>query len=118
MLLLCAPVLPFPVPELRILLRPNTPTPPDTMAVAETTVAKTVIASPAEFDETVGALTGDVFLLFYGERKEDGDSWCPDCTAAYPIVEGALKARSTPSTLVEVVVKRDEYKGKPDYAYK
>ena len=88
------------------------------MADSGSKVTKLVINSTDEFDGTVKDLSGDVFLLFYGERKEDGDSWCPDCTAALPVVEAALEGRDAPSTLVEVTVVRDEYKGKPDYVYR
>ena len=88
------------------------------MADATSKVTKVVVDTPLQFDDTVKGLSGDVFVLMYGERKENGDSWCPDCTAALPVIETALEARSGPSTLVECTVAREEYKGKPEYAYR
>ena len=88
------------------------------MAEQTPKVTKITVDTPAQFDDAVKDLSGDVFVLMYGERKEDGDSWCPDCTAALPVIESALEARAGPSTLVECTVAREEYKGKPEYAYR
>jgi len=96
----------------------GSPTRRNVMADAASKITKVVVNKPAEFDETIKELSGDVFVLMYGERKENGDSWCPDCTAALPVIVSALEARAGPSTLVECTVAREEYKGKPEYAYR
>ncbi len=100
--------------------RKLTTVPPRRIIMADQTskITKIVVETPADFDKTVDGLTGDVFVLMYGQRKENGDSWCPDCTAALPVIEAALEARAGPSTLVECTVAREEYKGKPEYAYR
>jgi hypothetical protein len=88
------------------------------MAGQDSIITKIVVDTPAQFDDAVKELNGDVFVLMYGQRKENGDSWCPDCTSAYPLVESALQTRTTPSTLVECTVAREEYKGNSSYAYR
>jgi len=32
------------------------------------------------------AKKGDLFVLFSGSKNEAGESWCPDCVVAYPVV--------------------------------
>lgn len=32
-----------------------------------------------------------VFILFTGSKDESGDSWCPDCVKADPIIHSCLK---------------------------
>eukprot|EP00088_Acartia_fossae_P064936 TRINITY_DN7999_c0_g1_i3.p1 TRINITY_DN7999_c0_g1~~TRINITY_DN7999_c0_g1_i3.p1 ORF type:complete len:135 (+),score=33.72 TRINITY_DN7999_c0_g1_i3:36-407(+) len=34
---------------------------------------------------------GTVFVMFSGSKNEKGESWCPDCVVAYPVVQDCLK---------------------------
>ena len=54
----------------------------------------------------------DEFLSFSLPVTDQGVSWCPDCNA---VVE-TLKAALVSGHLVEVLVRRAEYKGVADYS--
>lgn len=72
-------------------------------------------AWPADDDGTL------VFLLFFGsERPETGESWCPDCVMADPLIRGTLSRISAhPVHLVECPVgERAAYKGNADHPYR
>ncbi|KAI4503713.1 hypothetical protein M0802_001116 [Mischocyttarus mexicanus] len=45
-----------------------------------------------------------VFVLYTGEKLENGQSWCPDCVEAEPSIEAALKILPEKSYFVEVQV--------------
>jgi hypothetical protein len=46
----------------------------------------------------------------------DGEpSWCSDCEAAKPIIEETFAKITAPTTLIEVHLPRDEYKGNPSH---
>ncbi|XP_061417806.1 thioredoxin domain-containing protein 17 [Lethenteron reissneri] len=50
------------------------------------------VSGHAEFASAVRRLQGrDIFVLFSGSKDAgSGQSWCPDCVAAEPVVRGAL----------------------------
>ena len=58
-----------------------------------------------------------LFLLFYGEKNSSGKSWCPDCTAAEPVIEEALSAIPTGCILLSSSVAREAYRS-PEYPYR
>lgn len=57
----------------------------------------------------------NLVLFKLGNKLEStGKSWCPDCTAAEPLIETALEDLPSGYTFLEVPVVREEYK-KPDF---
>jgi len=38
------------------------------------------------------AQKGDLYVMFSGSKNEAGESWCPDCVTAYPVVQSCLEA--------------------------
>merc|ERR1711957_337537 len=46
----------------------------------------------------------DIFALFCGGKNEDGNSWCPDCVTAEPIVTSQLGSLPEGSVFVHVDV--------------
>ena len=57
-----------------------------------------------------------VFILFTSTRTGEGgggERWCPDCTAADPVIEEAFEAAPASATLVEVRVERSRWKVEP-----
>ncbi|XP_032823792.2 thioredoxin domain-containing protein 17 [Petromyzon marinus] len=49
------------------------------------------VSGYAEFTSAVRRLQGrEIFALFSGSKDAGGESWCPDCVAAEPVVRGAL----------------------------
>jgi len=34
---------------------------------------------------------GDVFVMFSGSKDSNGDSWCPDCVVAEPVVNQCMQ---------------------------
>ncbi len=82
------------------------------------------LAEPAQplttLSEGLGA-NGLIFLLFFGsERPETGESWCPDCVVADPVIRGTLGSiQALPVTLIECPVgDRTAYKGNADHPYR
>ena len=65
-----------------------------------------------------------VFLLFFGsEAPETGESWCPDCVMADPVIRGTLARMAhmtgRPVHLVECPVgDRAAYKGRADHPFR
>ena len=62
-----------------------------------------------------------VFLLFFGsETPETGESWCPDCVMADPVIRGTLATITRRSVhLVECPVGlRADYKGNAAHPYR
>jgi hypothetical protein len=75
------------------------------------------------FADTHAAAPGDalVFLLFFGsETPETGESWCPDCVMADPVIRGTLATITRHEVLlVECPVGlRADYKGNPTHPYR
>lgn len=50
--------------------------------------------------EAVAGKSPPVFVLFCGSKDATGQSWCPDCVAAEPVVAAAAKALPATATLV------------------
>lgn len=90
----------------------------------------TRLASPADFQaflDARAAAAADaepsplLFLLFFGsEVPETGESWCPDCVMADPVIRGTLAAiGARPVHLVECPVgERAAYKGNAAHPYR
>ncbi|KAI8928949.1 hypothetical protein BC831DRAFT_446526 [Entophlyctis helioformis] len=74
----------------------------------------------AKFDavlaETLAAAPGRVFGLFFGtEEPSTGNSWCPDCVIADPLVRKAIGTVAN-STLIEAPAGlRSEYRANNPY---
>ncbi len=49
------------------------------------------------------------------KNKETGQSWCPDCVAAEPIINSKFESLNV--TLIECPVVREEYR-QPTYLYR
>lgn len=58
-----------------------------------------------------------LFLLFTGTKNASGRSWCPDCTAADPVIEEVLSSLSEGAILLSSSVDREPYRS-PDYVYR
>jgi len=56
-------------------------------------VKKFAVQGFEEFKSKVAELekVGDVYVLFSGSKNENGESWCPDCVTAYPVVMKGLE---------------------------
>lgn len=51
-------------------------------------MTRITVNSSAELDQVVKDNSGKtVVLLFTGTKKSDGNSWCPDCVVADPVIE-------------------------------
>ena len=62
-----------------------------------------------------------LFLVFFGsEVAETGESWCPDCVMADPVIRGTLaRITARPVHLVECPVgDRSAYKGQSAHPYR
>ncbi|XP_023321472.1 thioredoxin domain-containing protein 17 [Eurytemora carolleeae] len=46
----------------------------------------------------------DVFVLFSGSKDSNGESWCPDCVVAYPVIQDCLKTVSDEASFLYVEV--------------
>ncbi|XP_067010472.1 thioredoxin domain-containing protein 17 [Anabrus simplex] len=54
---------------------------------------------------------GDIFVLFSGSKDENGESWCPDCVKAMPVIEAALGEADKNAHFIYVGVgSRDSWK--------
>eukprot|EP01032_Pedospumella_encystans_P026605 gene26605-30065_t len=58
-----------------------------------------LVASPEEYlpklreaEALASSTNKPLFLLFTGSKNSSGRSWCPDCTAAEPVIEEALSS--------------------------
>jgi thiol-disulfide isomerase/thioredoxin len=76
---------------------------------------KTVVHTQAELDEKLAA-GGDAntFVLFSGAVvPSTGQSWCPDCVEAEPVITAALNkaADGAKIELLYVPLVREEYRG-------
>eukprot|EP01036_Dinobryon_divergens_P036273 gene36273-47206_t len=60
-----------------------------------------------------------LLIAFLGEKVSSTDkSWCPDCVAAEPIIQTSLQSMIPGCVYLECIVKREEYKGNPQYVYR
>ena len=50
------------------------------------------------------AAGGDIFVMFSGSKTAAGESWCPDCVAAKPVVTKSLANAVTRIRFLYVVV--------------
>jgi len=50
------------------------------------------------------AKNGTLFVLFSGSKNEKGESWCPDCVTAYPVVMDGLKEADDDANFLYVSV--------------
>nr|ALS04419.1 thioredoxin domain-containing protein 17-like protein [Acartia pacifica] len=50
------------------------------------------------------AKEGPLYVLFSGSKNEKGESWCPDCVVAYPIVQKCLEEVDDDSSFLYVEV--------------
>ena len=83
-------------------------------------LTKLVAASAAEFSShlaTALASGAPTFALFTGAALPTGESWCPDCTTAKPVVHAAFEAaaRAGDVALIEVPLVREEYRGNAEH---
>nr|CAH0104461.1 unnamed protein product [Daphnia galeata] len=46
----------------------------------------------------------DIFILFSGSKDTTGQSWCPDCVEAEPVIEKALESAPEDAVFVYVGV--------------
>ena len=54
--------------------------------------------------ESIKSLGKDIFVLFSGSKTPSGESWCPDCVVAQPVVDSALSKAPEDSFYVYVGV--------------
>lgn len=75
-------------------------------------VNKIVTRTFEEFQNAVKALksSGLVLCFFAGAEDAKGNSWCPDCVAAKPVLEDALKKAPQDTTLVMCYIERAIWK--------
>jgi len=82
----------------------------------------TRLPEPAAFEAMRSAPDGALhFFLFFGsEAPETGESWCPDCVMADPVIRATLATiTARPVNLVECPVgDRASYKGRADHPYR
>lgn len=75
-----------------------------------------------DFDKVVGEIEKEcdnVFIIMFGsEDPVSGESWCPDCVIADPVIRSEAK-KIDGSILLECPVgQRSEYKNIPDHPYR
>jgi thiol-disulfide isomerase/thioredoxin len=75
-----------------------------------------------DFEQTVAqqlAATPKVFVLFFGsEEAATGQSWCPDCVIADPLIRQAISKVSDAVLIEAPVGLRDAWKGNPTHPYR
>lgn len=79
--------------------------------------------TPADLEPILAALVregGDALLLGFGsEDPETGQSWCPDCVTADPVLRAACARLRPELTLYECPVGlRSAWKNVPDHPYR
>ena len=80
-------------------------------------------ATPAEAStvaDTLVARQGSALFLFFGaEDPQTGDSWCPDCVTADPILRRTIAATRKDLTVYECPVgQRSDWKNQPTHPYR
>jgi hypothetical protein len=81
------------------------------------------LATSAEVEALLATLTGargSALLLFFGaEDPATGQSWCPDCVTADPVLRRACTTLRGDLTLYECPVGvRSEWKNRPEHPYR
>jgi hypothetical protein len=81
------------------------------------------LATPADTDRTLAetAATGGaaLFLFFGAEDPATGQSWCPDCIIADPVLRRACTSLRPDLTVYECPVgMRSDWKNQPDHPYR
>ena len=80
-------------------------------------------ATPADAEAVVQRLvagqTSGLFLFFGAEDPQTGESWCPDCVTADPVLRRAITSQRPDLTLYECPVgQRSEWKNRPEHPYR
>jgi len=75
-------------------------------------LCESVAAFEGKLVEAQGAAgENPLVVLFTGAINADtGKSWCPDCTAAKPVVDSVLGFHSTDTVLLEVPIAREDFR--------
>lgn len=79
--------------------------------------------SPAEaaaVADTLVATQGDALFLFFGaEDPQTGESWCPDCVTADPVLRRTIATTRRDLTVYECPVgQRADWKNQPQHPYR
>ena len=79
--------------------------------------------TPADLAPVLADLTtrkGDALLLFFGaEDPVTGESWCPDCVTADPVLRRTIAQQRPDLTVYECPVgQRSDWKNKPEHPYR
>jgi len=80
-------------------------------------------AEAAQFDSKLQTIftsfpSSKYFVLFFGSEVQGGNSWCPDCIVADPVIKKAI-SKVDNLVLVECPVGNiSEYKNVPNHPYK
>lgn len=73
----------------------------------------------AEFCKAVSDRKGkDIFAYFSGDKDADGNSWCPDCVKAEPIVRGEIAHLPEGSVFIYCQVGQRDYWKNPNNDFK
>ena len=80
-------------------------------------------STPADAAAAVAQVTagqGSALFLFFGaEDPQTGESWCPDCVTADPVLRGTIARTRRDLTLYECPVgQRSEWKNQPEHPYR
>ena len=80
-------------------------------------------ATPEDVAATLDAVQtqqGEAFFVFFGsEDDETGESWCPDCVTADPVIRGTVTKMKPDVTLYECPVGvRSAWKAQPDHPFR
>ncbi len=60
-----------------------------------------------------------VFLFFGSEEPQNGESWCPDCVTADPVLRAAIRRLRPDLTVFECPVgTRAQWKNHPEHPYR
>ena len=81
------------------------------------------IPAPADLDQPLADLIakqGEALLLFFGaEDPATGESWCPDCVTADPVLRRTIAKTRPDLTVYECPVgQRSDWKNRPEHPYR
>lgn len=81
------------------------------------------LATAAEVDSTLHTLAAErgaaLFLFFGAEDPATGESWCPDCVIADPVLRRACTSLRPDLTLYECPVgMRSDWKNQPQHPFR
>jgi len=80
-------------------------------------------AEAAQFDSKLQTIfnsfpSSKYLVLFFGSEVQGGNSWCPDCIVADPVIKKAI-SKVDNLVLIECPVgNKSEYKNVPNHPYK